>query len=143
MKDAEIEHPGSPPPPTKYEGDWNVTHCFAVYVDLVGHRCLVVDELRYEASPFKVKEAEGGAVSMCSMKCLKELLSQNLPVIEGDIAVGKAREAIRQNCRMIYGKMEETVCVESAFDVVYNFITCRADFDKQWEKAKDRAFTLK
>ena len=138
-----LVHPGQAPAAENNEmqARWKSTHCYAVFLDLVEHRCLVVDELTHTGSPFKVDQSE--SVQDCSFKCLREVLDPKfeLPVIAAKKA--EARRLLRNNCRMIYGEMTDTVCLTSAYNTVYNFITCRADFAKAWESASDRSFRLK
>lgn len=149
---------GLPPKPYIHEGKvtgytkWQHAHCYTVYIDLLEHRCLVVDSLKPSASGFVQKG--GGKVDgspdkpvEVNLKILGKLLNERLPLFtDGTAKAGMvAKKKLLNNCRLNHGKEDGKLenCVPASFAIANNHISSREDFNKEWEKGAKRCFFVK
>ena len=153
-----LSPPGAPPAPFKHDNvegytRWEHAHCYTVYLDLVEHKCLVVDPFNEKASSFEKRghgKVEGTPDKPVEVvyKVLVKLLNEGIPLFTADGSAtsgAAAKGALLQSCRFMYGPEDgsKNNCVTVAFAIATSFISTREDFKKEWEKASNRCFFVK
>lgn len=125
-----------PRPPPLANND--MAHCYAVILDLVHERVLVIDSLAEKDSAYKFKNAGKGPIF--SMAALADLLQHPRFVKHSS---GR-KDGWLRNCRMLHANYPiDFECLKHGLALCTTTVNMVGDFDKRWDEAgKDCQFQL-
>jgi hypothetical protein len=109
---------------------YDMAHCYAVVLDLVHERVLVIDSLKEKDSVYKFTNA--GASPTFSMAALSDLLLHRRFIKHSS----GTKYGWLRNCRMVHANYaRDSECFKRALALCQTLVNTVGDFEKRWNEA--------